>query len=44
LGGYSQEGFAWRFYIPDDVKFLASDNLLKHIAAIITPWIDVFAG
>jgi len=34
----------WRFYIPDDPKFCASNNLLEHLAAIITPWIDIVAG
>jgi hypothetical protein len=44
LGGYSHKGFAWRFYLPDDLKFCALNNLLEHLAAIITPWIDIFAG
>jgi hypothetical protein len=44
LGGYSQEGFAWRFYLPDDLKFCTSNNQLEHLAAIITPRIDIFAG
>jgi len=44
LGGYSHDGFAWRFYLPNDLLFRASNNLLEHIAAIITPWIDITAG
>jgi len=36
LGGYSDEGFAWRFYLPSELQFRASNNLLEHIAAIIT--------
>ena len=44
LGGYSHMGFAWRYYLPDDLLFCASNNLLEHIAAIITPWIDIIAG
>ena len=44
LGGYSHLGFAWRFYLPDDLLFRASNNLLEHIAAIITPWVDILAG
>jgi hypothetical protein len=44
LGGYSHEGFAWHFYLPENLKFCASNNLLEHLAAIITPWIDTFAG
>ena len=37
LGGYSHEGFAWRFYIPKDLQGQASNNLLEHIGCIITP-------
>jgi hypothetical protein len=43
-GGCSHKGFAWRFYLPDDLKFCALNNLLKHLAATITPWIDIFTG
>ncbi len=43
LGGYSNEGFAWRYYLPKQLKFRASNNLLEHIAAIITPWVDIIA-
>jgi len=43
LGGYTHDGFAWRFYLPDDLLFRASNNLLEHLAAIITPWIDIIA-
>ena len=43
LGGYSSDGFAWRFYIPLWLKFRASNNLLEHLAAVITPWIDIIA-
>jgi hypothetical protein len=44
LGGYSHTGFAWRYYLPDTLLFRASNNLLEHIAAIITPWVDILAG
>ena len=44
LGGYIHEGFAWHFYLPGNLQFHASNNLLKHLAAIITPWIDIIAG
>lgn len=44
LGGYSHAGFAWRYYLPDDLLFRASNNLLEHIAAVITPWIDIIEG
>jgi hypothetical protein len=39
LGGYSNQGFAWQFQIPDDLLFHALNNLLEFLAAIITPWI-----
>jgi hypothetical protein len=44
IGGYSHEGFAWRFYLPNDLKFRASNNLLEHMAGIISPWVDILAG
>jgi hypothetical protein len=44
LGGYSDQGFAWRFQIPEDLLFRASNNLLEFLAAIITPWIDIING
>jgi hypothetical protein len=44
LGGYSDSGFAWRFYLSEGLKFRAKNNLLGHIAAIITPWIDIIRG
>jgi hypothetical protein len=44
LGGYSNQGFAWRFHIPDDLLFHASNNLLEFLAAVITLWIDIISG
>jgi hypothetical protein len=44
LGGYSHEGFGWRFYLPNNLKFRASNNLLEHLTAIITLWIEIIAG
>jgi len=44
LGGYSHEGPAWRYYLPTELQFRASNNLLEHMAAIITPWVDILAG
>jgi hypothetical protein len=44
MGGYNHEGFAWRFYLPDNLKFRASNNLLEHMAGIISPWFDILAG
>ncbi len=44
LGGYSHKGFAWRYYLPKDLKFQAPNNLSDHLAAIITPWVDILTG
>jgi hypothetical protein len=44
LGRYSNEGFAWRYYLNPHLKFQASNNLLEHIVAIITVWVDIIAG
>ena len=44
LGGYSNQGFAWRFRILDDLLFRASNILLKFPAATITPWIGILSG
>ncbi len=44
LGGYSNQGVAWRFKIPEDFLFWAMNNLLKYLAAIITPWINLLAN
>ncbi len=44
LGGYSHEGWAWRYYLPPELQFHASNNLLKHLPAIISPWVDILAN
>jgi hypothetical protein len=44
LSGYSNQGYAWRFKIPDNLLFRASNNLLEFLAAIITPRIDIIGG
>jgi hypothetical protein len=44
LGGYSNQGHTWRFKVPDEYLFRASNNLLEFLAAIITPWIDLIEG
>jgi hypothetical protein len=43
LRGFSHQGFAWRLYLESDLQFRASNNLLEHLLAIITPWIDILA-
>jgi len=44
LGGYSNKGWVWRWYLPKNLFFRASNNLLEHLAAIISPWVDILAG
>ena len=41
LGGYSDQGFAWCFRIPDDLLFRVSNNLLEFLVAIVTLWVDI---
>jgi hypothetical protein len=41
LGGYSDSGFAWRYYLPANLQFCATNNLLELLASIITPWVDI---
>ena len=41
LGGYSDQGYAWRWYVPDELLYRATNNLLEHLAVIITAWIDI---
>jgi hypothetical protein len=44
LGGYLDKGFVWRFKLPEELCFRASNNLLKYITSIISPWMDMLAG
>jgi hypothetical protein len=44
LEGYSNQGHAWHFQIPANLQFQATNNLLKYLAAIITPWINLLNG
>jgi hypothetical protein len=44
LGGYGHEGLPWQYYLPDNLKFGASDNFLKHLAALITLRMDILTG
>ncbi len=43
-GGYSHKGWAWRWYLPENLRFRALNNLLDYLAAIISPWVDILAG
>jgi hypothetical protein len=44
LRGYSDSGFAWQYYRKPEHRFRATNNLLEHIAAIITTWVDIVCG
>ncbi len=44
MGGYSNEGFAWRLPLDDNLRFCASNNLLEHLAGVISPWVNILAG
>jgi hypothetical protein len=44
LRGYSDSRFAWQYYLKPEHHFQATNNLLEHIAAIITPWVDIVWG
>jgi hypothetical protein len=44
LGEYSNSNFAWQYYLKPEHQFQATNNLLEHIAAIITPWVDIIWG
>ena len=44
LRGYSHKGWAWRWYLPENLLFHASNNLLEHLAAIVSLWVDIIAG
>ena len=44
IGGYLDEGFAWRFELPEELCLRASNNLLEYSAPIISPWIVMLAG
>jgi hypothetical protein len=44
MGRYSNKRFVWRLPFDDNLKFRASNNLLKHLASVISPWVDILAG
>ena len=44
MGGYSSNGYIWRWNIPEGLKFRASNNLLAHLDSIVTRWIDMRFG
>ena len=44
LGGYSASGRALRWYVPKNLLFRATVNMLEHLAAVISPWVDLIEG
>ena len=44
IGGFAHHGRAWRWYLPAQLRFRASINLLEHLASIVGPWIDILEG
>jgi hypothetical protein len=44
LGVYSNSGFAWQYHLEPEHQFQATNNLLDHIVAIITLWVDIIHG
>ena len=46
IGGYSvrRGGIAWRWYLPEELLFRASVNLLEHLAHIVQIWYEILCG
>jgi hypothetical protein len=44
LGSYSNQGHAWQFKVPDNLKFQATTNLLEFLATVTTPRINIING
>jgi hypothetical protein len=44
LGNYSHKEFTWQYYLPLELQGRASNNLVEHMASIISTWIDIIAG
>ena len=44
LRGYAHLGWTWRFRIPPHLFFRASNNLLEHMASIVTVLVEILAG
>jgi hypothetical protein len=46
MGGYSvrKGGIAWRWYLPEELHFRASVNLLEHLAHIVQIWHEILCG
>ncbi len=39
MGSTSHQGIVRRWMIPDDLAFCVLNNLLEHLATIVTPWV-----
>jgi len=44
LGGYSNQGFAWRFEVTNKLLSHVTNNLLEYLAATNSPYIDPING
>ena len=44
LGGYSADGLAWRWPLPNHLLSRAHINLLEFLASIICIWLDILRG
>jgi hypothetical protein len=44
LGGYNVQGNGWRWIIPPELRFRATNNLLKHLANIASKKWGLFIG
>ena len=44
LGGFSNQGRAWRFEIPKNLLFRATLNMLEFLACVVCPWVDILEG
>lgn len=41
IGGYSSNGRAWRWELPENLRWRATLNMLEFIASTFGPWIDL---
>eukprot|EP00957_Ditylum_brightwellii_P094372 7185959-Ditylum_brightwellii.AAC.1 len=44
LSRYDHNNRAQYFYLLPDLQFQGSNNVLDHLALIITPWINIMEG
>jgi hypothetical protein len=41
LGSHRKQRHVWHFNVPDNLQIRAANNLLKFLATIVTPWINI---